>query len=190
MDASDSLFCTECGKSFDSENLLRYQGHMVCAECKPVFAQRVRQGASLYPRMEYGGFWIRFAARLIDGIIIGGLNFTLSLLLAAYTRNVFAAVIVPVFGLLAVFIYDVWFIARLGATPGKMVFQLRVVTENGGRISTGRAIARYFGYWLDSLTLAIGYVIAAFDDQKRALHDHLCGTRVIKDEAWNPVAVV
>jgi hypothetical protein len=25
----------------------------------------------------------------------------------------------------------------------------------------------------------IGYIIAAFDGQKRALHDHMCDTRVI-----------
>lgn len=186
MDVTEVLFCTECGRRFDSEALLKYQGYMVCAECKPVFAQRIRQGAPLASRMEYGGFWIRFAARLIDGVILGGLNLVFSLLLAAYARNVFTVILVPAFSLVAVFIYDVWFVARLGATPGKMVFQLKVTTENGARVSTGRAIARYFGYWLDSLTLGIGYLMAAFDDQKRALHDHVCGTRVIKDDALNP----
>ena len=25
----------------------------------------------------------------------------------------------------------------------------------------------------------IGYILAAFDDQKRSLHDHICNTRVI-----------
>jgi hypothetical protein len=33
--------------------------------------------------------------------------------------------------------------------------------------------------WLSWLTLCIGFIIAAFDHEKRALHDYLCQTRVI-----------
>jgi hypothetical protein len=33
---------------------------------------------------------------------------------------------------------------------------------------------------LSSLTLAIGYIMAAFDDEKRSLHDRICDTRVIR----------
>jgi uncharacterized RDD family membrane protein YckC len=47
-------------------------------------------------------------------------------------------------------------------------------------VSYGRAFGRYFGTWLSGLTLGIGYIMAAFDDQKRSLHDRVCDTRVIK----------
>lgn len=189
MNITESRFCTECGRNFQMEDLLQFQQHLVCAECKPGFAQRLRQGVALSRSMKYGGFWIRFVARLLDGVIMGGTNFAIGLLFAALFRNSALAGISVLLGLLIGFTYEVWFVARFGATPGKMIFRLKIVTPDGGPISTGRAIARYFGYWLDAITLAIGYVIAAFDDQKRALHDHICATRVIHDQGSNAITV-
>jgi uncharacterized RDD family membrane protein YckC len=40
-------------------------------------------------------------------------------------------------------------------------------------------VGRYFAQWISAIILAIGYIMAAFDDQKRALHDRICETRVI-----------
>ena len=45
--------------------------------------------------------------------------------------------------------------------------------------ATGRAVGRYFAQWLSAFILYIGYIIAGFDSEKRALHDHICDTRVI-----------
>ncbi|HET6371045.1 MAG TPA: RDD family protein, partial [Nitrospiria bacterium] len=42
------------------------------------------------------------------------------------------------------------------------------------------ACGRYFAEILSGIILCIGYIMAAFDDEKRALHDRICGTRVIK----------
>jgi uncharacterized RDD family membrane protein YckC len=55
-----------------------------------------------------------------------------------------------------------------------------VVRSNGERITTGRAAGRYFAYLLSAFTLAIGFIIAAFDPEKRAMHDRICDTRVIR----------
>ena len=68
---------------------------------------------------------------------------------------------------------------RRMTTPGKMVFKLTVVDASGGKISYGRAFGRSCAEILSQMICAIGYIIAAFDDQKRALHDHMCNTRVI-----------
>jgi uncharacterized RDD family membrane protein YckC len=76
--------------------------------------------------------------------------------------------------------YTIFFVGKFGATPGKMALRLRVVLSNGGKVGWGRATGRYFAELLSSLTLGIGYLIAAFDDQKRTLHDHICDTRVIR----------
>jgi len=40
-------------------------------------------------------------------------------------------------------------------------------------------VVRFFATMLSQLTLYIGYIIAAFDDEKRSLHDHICDTRVV-----------
>ena len=76
--------------------------------------------------------------------------------------------------------YESLFISRLGATPGKLALGLKVVRPDGGPISLGRAVGRYFAKMLNGFTLGIGYIIAGFDSQKRGLHDMICDTRVLR----------
>jgi uncharacterized RDD family membrane protein YckC len=40
-------------------------------------------------------------------------------------------------------------------------------------------VGRFFAKILSAMMLWIGFIIAAFDREKRALHDHICGTRVV-----------
>ena len=61
--------CIECGDTFPQDELIHYSGAWVCGACKPVFFQRVREGAPVKGTFRYGGFWIRFVAKLADGII-------------------------------------------------------------------------------------------------------------------------
>jgi uncharacterized RDD family membrane protein YckC len=76
--------------------------------------------------------------------------------------------------------YQTLFVGRFGATPGKMACGLRVVTADGGRVTYARALARYFSTIISAVTLMIGFVMAAFDEEKRALHDRICDTRVVR----------
>ena len=61
-----------------------------------------------------------------------------------------------------------------------MALGLKVVTPEGLPISYGRAFGRSAAEILSRLICFIGYIIAGFDQQKRALHDHIASTRVIK----------
>ena len=76
--------------------------------------------------------------------------------------------------------YEGLFVYKLGATPGKMVLGLRVVRPDGGPVSLGRAVGRYFAKMLSAIIMLIGFIMAGFDREKRALHDMLVDTRVIK----------
>jgi len=76
--------------------------------------------------------------------------------------------------------YETFFIVKFGATPGKMAVGVKVVRPDGSGIQVGRAIGRYFSKMLSAMILYIGYIMAGFDSQKRALHDMICDTRVIK----------
>ena len=67
-----------------------------------------------------------------------------------------------------------------GATVGKMVVGLRVVDEQGQRISFLRATGRFFAKIISALILLIGYLMVAFTDRKRGLHDIMAGTLVVK----------
>ena len=61
-----------------------------------------------------------------------------------------------------------------------MVLGLKVVRPDGGPVSLGRAIGRYFAKILSAIILLIGFIMAGFDREKRGLHDILVDTRVIK----------
>jgi uncharacterized RDD family membrane protein YckC len=136
--------------------------------------------------MEYGGFWIRFVASFVDGILlqiiyvigIGALGAVESV--ADETTFAVISIFAALFWISFCIGYEVYFLGRFGATPGKMVCRLKVVTAEGEPITYLRALGRFFAKILSNCTLMIGYIIAAFDDEKRALHDHICSTRVIK----------
>jgi uncharacterized RDD family membrane protein YckC len=71
------------------------------------------------------------------------------------------------------------FLRYRGATLGKLALGLRVVRSDGESLGWGVSIGRYFMNIVSAIILAIGYIMAGFDPEKRALHDRVCDTRVI-----------
>ncbi len=189
--AGDAV-CSECGGTFSQNDMIRYADSWVCAACKPVFVQKLKEGAALPGTMVYGGFWLRFLAKLVDWVLLGVVNSVLLfvfipiMVLGGGDPERFGpamVVIQPLLSLIGMVLnaaYTTFFLGRYGATLGKMACGLKVVTADGGKVSYARALGRYFAEILSGLTLYIGYIIAAFDEQKRTLHDHICNTRVVK----------
>ena len=182
------VVCSSCHRTFPEDEVIQYQGAFVCAACKPIFVQRLREGAPMIGEMQFAGFWIRFAAYFLDSIILGIFNFVLGFVIALAAgaggadsgTAVGVQMVVNVIGIVVGISYFTFFNGRFGATPGKMACGLRVVTADGQPITYLRAFARYFALMLSAFTLLIGFIIAAFDQEKRALHDHICSTRVIR----------
>jgi uncharacterized RDD family membrane protein YckC len=169
--------CSECGRSFSQNDMIRYENLWICAQCKPIFFQRVKEGAAALPgAMVYGGFWIRFVAKFVDGMILGVANQLVRLVLGPVIYYRFGVLISIALGT----VYTTFLLGKYGATLGKMAFGLKVVTADGGKVSYARACGRHFAEIISSLILCIGYIMAAFDEQKRTLHDRICNTRVIK----------
>ncbi len=67
-----------------------------------------------------------------------------------------------------------------GATVGKMAMGLRVVTNDGKRLSFMNATGRYFAKILSAIILCIGFIMIGFTERKRGLHDMIASTLVIK----------
>lgn len=181
---SGHALCAECRKSFPTSEMLQYEHSWVCPTCKPVFFQKIKEGVSVGHDMHYAGFWIRFVAKFVDGIILQVVNIPLRLFMGNASTDSQTQMKVLFLGIAVSFLlsaaYMIFFIGKFGATPGKMALRLRVVTSSGEKVGWARASGRYFAEFLSSITLCIGYIIAAFDEQKRALHDHVCDTRVIR----------
>jgi uncharacterized RDD family membrane protein YckC len=182
--------CCECSTTLPLDDMIQYEGAYVCAGCKTVFFQRLQEGGALPGVVEYGGFWIRFGAKIIDGMLLGAVSMLISLALTATTATAAAnnatgaalavQMVQMAIQMLIGLSYTVFFLGRFAATPGKMVCKLKVIRSDGAAITYPRAVGRHFSDMLSGLLLNIGYLIAAFDDEKRAMHDHMCDTRVIK----------
>lgn len=188
-----TVTCSECGGVFPEREVVKYRESRICASCKPVFFQKLKEGARLPAAMAYGGFWIRFGAKFIDGIVLGVADLALSFVVgyvlfhgnaasgAQNAASIGQAVASTMLQIALAVTYATFFIGRYAATPGKMVCGLKVVTAEGDRVSYGRALGRYFAEILSGLVLCMGYIMAAFDGEKRALHDRLCNTRVVRN---------
>jgi uncharacterized RDD family membrane protein YckC len=77
-------------------------------------------------------------------------------------------------------VYFVGFVGACGQTPAKMLVGVRVVGRDGARVGYGRALVRWLGYALGIVTLGLGFLIAVLDGHRRALHDWIAGTRVVR----------
>jgi uncharacterized RDD family membrane protein YckC/type II secretory pathway pseudopilin PulG len=119
------------------------------------------------------GFWIRAGAYMIDGILVAIVSIVLNVVLPE-------AVSVVARVLLSAGYFTVMPVLARGQTLGKMAAGVAIVRDDGSPLTYGRAFARWFGYLLSGLTLCLGFACAAFTKRKRALHDYLADTRVIR----------
>jgi uncharacterized RDD family membrane protein YckC len=158
-------------------------------------SDRSLAGVTLRSNFRYAGFWIRFVAKIIDVLIIYLLGFLASMVVNMFFFKGFVfdlndpgtlgellrqeAVLLPL-GLLIGISFDLFFLRKYSATPGKLALGLKVIRSDGSQISAGRIVGRYFSEKINIFIMDLGYIIAAFDDEKRALHDHLCDTRVVR----------
>lgn len=126
----------------------------------------------------FAGFWRRAAAFLVDSVLLAIPQTALNILMAPNTTIPLAINILIALGYFAGF-----HCSARQATVGKMAFGIKVTDLEGGRITPGRAIGRYFATWLSALILGIGYVMAAFTGRKQALHDVVCKTLVVNRAA-------
>ena len=134
--------------------------------------------------LAYGGFWIRLVAYIIDAIL---LSLAMGVVGTVVGFNVFATDMEnynPAANLISLVIGWLYFAllesSERGATVGKMAMGLRVVTDQGQRLSFLNATGRYFAKIISAIILCIGFIMIAFTDRKRGLHDMIAGTLVVK----------
>ncbi|MEO0084313.1 MAG: RDD family protein [candidate division WOR-3 bacterium] len=184
------MYCRNCGKEVAEKA-------EICIHCgaKPLNGVKYCQncGAEVSPNAEicvkcgvrlagvksiaigevqYAGFWRRFLAGLIDGLIL------------LVPTAIIQAIFKPAgrfFGIIAVWLYYALMeSSAYQATLGKQVLGIMVTDIYGNRISFGRATARHFAKIVSTLTLLIGYIMAGFTQKKQALHDIIADCLVIK----------
>ncbi|HLS09874.1 RDD family protein [Lentibacillus sp.] len=133
------------------------------------------------------GFWIRFWANLLDGIFMMLLYVVIAL---AIGENLafgqlsdpdYVSVSQDVADLIYIVVFIIIFTAsKYKGSPGKLITGIQVLDKDRmTQISILKSIGRWFAYLLSALPFFIGFMMAGWNDEKKALHDMICGTRVI-----------
>jgi uncharacterized RDD family membrane protein YckC len=194
------LACSQCGRMFAHSDLVQIARNWVCGDCKPAFLSRVMVGGAAAGPFgwHYGGLWIRFGARFIDGFVLG---VPIMIVAAVFIPNLlrtanqqppnpalaaFGLTIIAV-GFLAMISYEVLTLRYWGATVGKMACGLKVVRSDGRSLGWGVSFGRFFMWnivtsgipYLNLILMLVSGIMAGTDVEKRALHDRVCDTRVI-----------
>jgi uncharacterized RDD family membrane protein YckC len=139
-----------------------------------------------------GGFWIRFIATIIDGVIItiptSIIGAVMGMVMAAVFHGgkiptpffLFSQLMSAAIGILISLSYYTYFYQSTGSTLGKKIFQLKVVDATTGNLLTFKQVVlrEIVGKILSSITFLIGYIMAGVREDKRALHDFIADTRV------------
>jgi uncharacterized RDD family membrane protein YckC len=135
--------------------------------------------------LQYAGFWIRFAAYLIDTIVIYFVIFLVGAVagvgVMADPENINYSLFIGMYAFIFIGVVAYFIIMESSAkqgTLGKMAVGIKVGDANGGRISAGNAAGRYFSKILSGMILGVGYMMAGWDPKKQALHDKIAGTFV------------
>ena len=183
------ILCPACGTSQPQNTR--------CSSCGLIFARyrppqapvsatipdQTTASAELRPK---AGFWLRLGALIIDGFLVMLMQIIFGVLLALASGGDFSAqgslaLLIQLFVIVLSGVYYVFFTGYCGQTPGKMLLRIQVVRTDGSNLGYGKAFYReVIGKFISGIILCIGYLMAAFDEQKQALHDRMAKTYVIK----------
>jgi len=139
------------------------------------------------PIMEYAGFWKRFAAATIDGVILACACALIKLSIGdpvAWLLRPEASLLqlVLTLSLPLAICWSYWSgfeSSPLQATPGKLAVGIYVTDLHGHRLDFTAASARFFGKMLSALLLGVGFLMAATTSAHQALHDRISGCLVL-----------
>lgn len=199
-DTGDTAVCAVSGKTYPKREMMQYEGRWISAEHRDEYFQRIQEGAPMVGVQTvpgpfgYAGFLLRLLAWFLDWLImvagtmlvaaiIGGIFGAAGLISVGKTGSLLLMqALIQIVNLAMVLSYQAYFIRKHDATPGKMALGLKLLRSDGSKLTVGRVIGRYFAQALSAMILFIGYLMVIFDAEKRALHDRICDTRVIKSK--------
>lgn len=124
----------------------------------------------MIPNRKYATFLMRLFAYIIDNLIFIPVYFALD---KVSNINLFVIALSTA--------YYVWMTGTYGATIGKMVAKIKVVKENGEKLSYSDALVREIASYLSAVILFIGFLNVLWDSKKQAWHDKLAHTIVIQN---------
>ncbi len=160
-----------------------------------------KQVRSFGYNISYAGFGKRALAHLIDSTILmaisllisqvfpapsqfngllGAIGFYELLILFITPGAIFYLTSLSFWGIIITWLYYALMESSSAqATLGKMVMQIKVTDNRNKRIGFGRATGRFFGMYLSSFILFIGFFMVLFTQRKQGLHDLMADCLVV-----------
>jgi len=137
-----------------------------------------------FTRLPRAGFWLRFAAVLLDLILVGIVTNWIAPHLFRhvfrfFAHNVGLSIDNPI-GLLFWLGYHVGMWVWRGTTIGGIVCNLKVVRLDGRPMDVGVALVRGLGSIFSFLALGIGFFWAGWSSEHQSWHDKIAGTTIVK----------
>ena len=178
--------CTRCGSTFCRDCLVDIAGHPFCATCKSEQLLDVRSGVDR-TRLPLAGFWKRFGAVLLDGILLAIPMYAVMGIVAFFVIAGkqgppplwFNFISLP-FMILTPIYEGLMFTLKDGQTLGKMAVGIQVVRVDGSPMTKGQAWGRA---WLKMVLGCISifdYIPFWFTEDKTTIHDMAASTRVVE----------
>jgi len=150
----------------------------------------------IWERPLKGAFWLRSMAFAVDQLILvfilaifAVVGFLATEMGTRGGREIFLyqqiRIVLPILlplAMILILTYFTFFHAAWGQTIGKMIFRLRVVKTDGQPLTFSRALARTFAYTLSAIPFFLGFFWVGFTSKKRAWHDAIAGTMVVREQ--------
>ena len=142
-------------------------------------------------KIKYAGFWIRWGASFLDGLVLFGAGFVIGIfvgLIGAVLKIVL--LLSQIIGILISWAYFIYMTHKYQATLGKKVLGIKVYSNKLEKSTLGKIILREtIGKFVSGIILLIGYIMAGFTDKKQALHDMMADTVVIYNDSTKKTPV-
>ncbi len=123
--------------------------------------------------LKYVGFGRRLGAYLIDAVIVNLVLSPLYLIIPDFN-------LVNMIFLVLYTLYYVFMVGMYGATLGKMILKIRIVKEDGAKVSFVDAFIRELASYISAVVLFLGYLWVLWDPKKQAWHDKVAHTVVVR----------
>jgi uncharacterized RDD family membrane protein YckC len=125
------------------------------------------------------GFWRRFGAAFLDGLVL----FAVSIILVLILGN--GALVQALETLISLAYFTYFEGGATGQTPGKRALGIRVYDlRQGGPIGYGRGFVRWISRILSTIPIFLGYFWMIWDKEKQCWHDKLAGCVVVPADAY------
>lgn len=191
-----SAYCYSCGLPLDEITDSPQPSTMQSPQYAAQTPAEVHHSSQAYTGQS-AGFWIRLGAYVIDYIFLFALFLVPLIVAAAFAEFSPESWLAKSFdsygeedspliewldvaGYFVGLLYFAIGVAAWSTTIGKRICGMYVLRSDGSKVGFGRAATRYLCYFVSIFTLGIGFLMIAFRQDNRGLHDLICDTMVIK----------